>query len=209
MTLQLETRHDLSPNEIDAIEDRLYDHNSHATGRHDGQGLGFVIRDEAGQMIGVAAGYTWAGISELKQMWVDQAYRGRGYARALLDAFVEEARSRGVRRIWVASYDFQAPGMYEKAGFKRMAEFEGGPRATSMWFSAKHYKPQVRSPLRVKKTDLTARNSTSACCERTNSCLRGPLNPLRRSGGAWLHRKESLARCQRYRGCGFGPQQVV
>ena len=78
-------------------------------------------------MIGVAAGYTWAGTSELKQMWVDEAYRGRGYARALLNAFVSEACSRGVRRIWVASYDFQAPGMYEKAGFKRMAEFEGWP----------------------------------------------------------------------------------
>ena len=127
MTLQIEPRHDLSPNELDAIEDRLYDHNSRATGRHDGRGLGFVIRDNAGQMVGVAAAYTWAGISELKQMWIDEAYRGRGYARALISAFVEEACSRGVRRIWVASYDFQAPRMYEKAGFKRVAEFEGWP----------------------------------------------------------------------------------
>jgi N-acetylglutamate synthase-like GNAT family acetyltransferase len=127
MTLQIEARHNLSPNEIDAIEDRLYEHNSRATGRHDGQGLGFVIRDDAGRMIGVAAGYTWAGISELKQMWVDEAYRGCGYARALLNAFVAEACSRGVRRIWVSSYDFQSPKMYEKAGFKRMAEFEGWP----------------------------------------------------------------------------------
>jgi hypothetical protein len=45
--------------------------------------------------------------------------------RALLNAFVEEPFNRGVRRIWVARYDFQAPGMYEKAGFTRMAEFEG------------------------------------------------------------------------------------
>jgi N-acetylglutamate synthase-like GNAT family acetyltransferase len=127
MTLQIEARHDLSPNEIDAIEDRLYEHNSRATGRHDGQGLGFVIRDDAGRMIGVAAGYTWAGISELKQMWIDEAYRGCGYARALLNAFVAEACSRGVRRIWVSSYDFQSPKMYEKAGFTRMAEFEGWP----------------------------------------------------------------------------------
>jgi GNAT superfamily N-acetyltransferase len=127
MTLRPEARHDLTPNEIDAIEDRLYEHNSHATGRRDGQGLGFIIRDNAGQIIGGAAGYTWAGISELKQMWVDKAYRGRGYARALLEAFVEEARARNAHRIWVASYDFQSPEMYEKAGFKRMAEFEGWP----------------------------------------------------------------------------------
>jgi hypothetical protein len=46
-------------------------------------------------------------------------------------AFVAEARSRSVRRIWVASYDSQAPEMYEKAGFKRMAEFEGWPEGHS------------------------------------------------------------------------------
>jgi len=131
MTIHMEPRHDLSPDEADAIEDRLYDFNSRATGRDDGQGLGFIIRDETGQMIGAAIGYTWAGTSELKQMWIDEAFRGRGYARALLDAFVVEAHSRGVERIWVASYDFQAPEMYEKAGFKRMAEFEGWPEGHS------------------------------------------------------------------------------
>jgi len=127
MTIQVEAKHDLTPNEIDTIEGRLYDHNSCVTGRHDGHGLGFVIRHQTGRMIGVAAGFTWSGASELKQMWVDEAYRGRGFARALLKAFIAEARSRAVRRIWVASYDFQAPGFYERAGFKRMAEFQGWP----------------------------------------------------------------------------------
>jgi ribosomal protein S18 acetylase RimI-like enzyme len=124
MTAHIEPRHDLSPNEIDAIEDRIYDHNSTATGRDDGHGLGFVIRNEVEQMVGVVAGYTWSGTSELKQFWIDKAYRGR---MRILNVFVAEACSRGVRRIWVASYDFQATEMYEKAGFKRMAEFEGWP----------------------------------------------------------------------------------
>jgi N-acetylglutamate synthase-like GNAT family acetyltransferase len=127
MTALVQPRHDLSPAEIDAIEESLYDHNRQAAGSSDGQGLGFVIQDEAGRTVGVAAGYSWAGVSELKQMWIDEAHRGRGYARDLLNAFVAEAASRGVRRIWVASYDFQAPEMYERAGFKRMAEFEGWP----------------------------------------------------------------------------------
>jgi N-acetylglutamate synthase-like GNAT family acetyltransferase len=124
-------QHDLSPTEINAIEEWLYSYNRRATGRNDARGLAFVIRDDAGHTIGVAAGYSWASTAELKQMWVDEAYRGRGYARELLNAFVAEAAIRSVRRIWVASYDFQAPGLYEKAGFERMAEFAGWPEGHS------------------------------------------------------------------------------
>jgi N-acetylglutamate synthase-like GNAT family acetyltransferase len=131
MTTHVQPRHDLSPNEVDAIEEFLYKHNGYAIDRGDGRGLGFVIHDETGRTIGVAAGYSWAGTSELKQMWVDEAYRGRGYARELLNAFVAEAASRGVQRIWVASYDFQAPELYEKAGFERIAEFAGWPEGHS------------------------------------------------------------------------------
>ena len=123
----VEPRHDLTPIEIDAIEDHLYEHNRAATGRDDGQGLGFMIRDENGRTVAIAAGYTWAGVSEIKQMWVDEAFRGQGYGRALLDAMVTEAQRRGVSRVWVSSYDFQAPGFYERAGFKRMAELDGWP----------------------------------------------------------------------------------
>lgn len=126
-TVLVQPRHDLTPTEIDAIEDRLYEHNSAATGRSDGEGLGFVIKDSDGKTVALTNGYTWAGVSEIKQMWVDQAFRGRGYGRALLDAMVTEAERRGVSRIWVASYDFQAPGLYERAGFKRMAEFNDWP----------------------------------------------------------------------------------
>jgi ribosomal protein S18 acetylase RimI-like enzyme len=131
MTALVQPQHDLSPVEIDAIENCLHDYNRRATGRSDGRGLGFVIRDEAGRTIGAATGYSWAGTSEIKQLWIDEAYRGRGYARALLNALVAEAARRGVRRIWVSSYDFQAPGLYEKAGFERVAEFTGWPEGHS------------------------------------------------------------------------------
>jgi hypothetical protein len=49
----------------------------------------------------------------------------RGYKQLLTNFCFQ------LRRIWVASYDFQAPGMYEKAGFKRVAEFSGWPEGHS------------------------------------------------------------------------------
>ncbi len=42
-------------------------------------------------------------------------------------AIIAEAAQRGVGQIWVASFDFQAPAFYERAGFVRMAEFAGWP----------------------------------------------------------------------------------
>jgi ribosomal protein S18 acetylase RimI-like enzyme len=125
--MRIEARHDLTADDIGAIETHLYDYNRHATGAHDGQDLGFVIRDDAGDVIGAALGYSWAGISELRQMWVHERHRGQGFGRALLKAFVEEATRRGVQRIWLSSYDFQAPAMYERAGFTRMAELKDFP----------------------------------------------------------------------------------
>jgi hypothetical protein len=74
----VEPRHDLTPMEIDAIEDRLYEHNRAAIGRDDGEGLGFIIRDDSGRTVAITNGYTWASTSEIKQMWVDEAFRGRG-----------------------------------------------------------------------------------------------------------------------------------
>ncbi|MGX5847766.1 GNAT family N-acetyltransferase [Mesorhizobium sp. PL10] len=131
MTTLAQPQHDLSAIEIDAFEDRIYAYNREAVGRDDAQGLGFVIRDPVGRIIGAATGFSWAGTSELKQMWIDEGHRGRGYARALLNAFAAEAKDRGVRRIWVQSHDFQAPGMYEKAGFVRVAEFADWPEGHS------------------------------------------------------------------------------
>ena len=131
MAPRLQAEHDLAPAELDAIEDRLNGDNRRLTGRNDDHALVFALRDDKGRAVGVASGYSWADIAELKLMWVDNAYRGLGHGRKLLEAFVDEAAARGVRRIWVATHDFQAPGLYEKAGFERMAEFAGWPEGHS------------------------------------------------------------------------------
>ncbi|MDX8451516.1 GNAT family N-acetyltransferase [Mesorhizobium sp. VK9D] len=131
MSPRLKAEHDLAAGELDAIEERLNRDNRGLTGRDDDRSLVFALRDAADHAIGIAAGYSWAGIAELELMWVDRAHRGLGHGRKLLDAFVAEAAARGVRRIWVSTHNFQAPGLYEKAGFERMAELAGWPEGHS------------------------------------------------------------------------------
>ena len=125
--MHIEEKHDSSADEVAAIERCLYEHNCQASGFSDGKDLGFVARDEDGNIIGAALGYSWGGISELKQLWVAEPSRGRGLGSALLDKFINEARKRGARRIWLASYDFQAPAFYERAGFTRVIDLKDWP----------------------------------------------------------------------------------
>ena len=51
---------------------------------------------------------------------VDPAYRRRGIARALLDAAIAEARSRGARKLSLRVFapNVAARGLYEAAGFE-------------------------------------------------------------------------------------------
>lgn len=131
MTPRLLAEHDLAPTELDAIEERLNGGNRRLVGCDDDRNLIFALRDENGSAVGVAAGHSWAGIAELELMWVEETCRGLGHGRKLLDAFLSEAAARGARRVWVTTHDFQAPGLYEKAGFERMAEFIGWPEGHS------------------------------------------------------------------------------
>ncbi|MBZ9858518.1 GNAT family N-acetyltransferase [Mesorhizobium sp. CA12] len=131
MAPRLQAEHSLAAAELGAVEERLDKDNRRLTGRGDDRALVFALRDEQGRAVGAAAGYSWAGIAELTLMWVDEAYRGLGLGRKLLDAFVAEAAARGSLRIWVSTHDFQAPGLYEKAGFERMAELTGWPEGHS------------------------------------------------------------------------------
>jgi GNAT superfamily N-acetyltransferase len=82
---EIRPRHDFTALEIDALEDRLYEHNRAATGHADGRGLGFEIIGEDGAQLGAIAGHTWGGVAEIAQMWVDPAHRGGGLGLKLLD----------------------------------------------------------------------------------------------------------------------------
>ena len=115
--MQVIARHDLDEN---ALEQRLYEFNSRAIGRDDGRSLGFVV-EAGGETVAGAAGYTWAGIGEVAQLWVREDQRGLGLGSALMAAAIAECRARDCRFVFVASHSFQAPAFYERLGFDTIA----------------------------------------------------------------------------------------
>jgi N-acetylglutamate synthase-like GNAT family acetyltransferase len=125
-SIAIKARHDLTPDELGRLEDRLYEINARRTGYEDAALLGFVAEAE-GELVAAAAGYTWGGICELRQVWVQEAHRGKGLGEALITEASREAKARGCAYVYLATHDFQAPGFYAKLGFEKVAEIPDKP----------------------------------------------------------------------------------
>lgn len=117
-----------TPEDVQYLEDRLYEHNSGLTGISDGQLLAFLSRDESGRIIGGICGNTWGGGCEIRQLWVEPSHRHRGLGTLLFRAAEQEARRRGCSQMLLMTFSFQAPGFYERNGFEVVATIADHPR---------------------------------------------------------------------------------
>lgn len=117
-----------TPDEVQYVEDRLYDFNSTATGITDGEWLAIFVRDEHDRIVAAICGNTWGGCLEVRQFWVEEARRKQGLGTRLLGAAEQEARRRGCRQIVLMTFTFQAPAFYARHGFEVLAEVDDHPR---------------------------------------------------------------------------------
>lgn len=122
----IRAQHDLTPRQLEDLEDRLYAFNADRTGYHDAAQLAFLAQAER-ELIGAVAGFTWGGVCELRQVWVHEAHRGRGLGASLVRQAIQEARERGCAFVFLATYDFQASPFYAKLGFETVAQIGGKP----------------------------------------------------------------------------------
>jgi putative acetyltransferase len=84
-----------------------------------------VARDAEGKALATGAVVLHDGWAEIKRMWVEEAVRGQGIARQVLDTLVAEAAGAGVDtlRLETGVVSHAALALYEKAGFQRREPF--------------------------------------------------------------------------------------
>ena len=92
----------------------------------DQQGSGFLVG--RWDTIAVACGAyrpLESDIGEIKRMYVDPAYRGKGIGRKLLAVLEERARLAGYARIWLETGTRQpeAVKLYESTGYRRIEPY--------------------------------------------------------------------------------------
>lgn len=89
---------------------------------HDGAGTD-------GELVAGLSGWTWGEAAGIAMTWVHEERRGQALGTRLLAEFEAEALRRGALRCFVTSFTFQAPGFYERHGYREIFRWEGVPVA--------------------------------------------------------------------------------
>ena len=127
-----------APADIAAISDALDRFNVEHTGIADRRPLAVLVRDPATrQVVGGLTGRTSLGLFFLDLFYLPPRLRGSRLGTQILRKAEDEARARGCRTAVLYTITFQAPGFYQKYGWKRLGEVPCDPPGTSRVFMTK------------------------------------------------------------------------
>ena len=82
--------------------------------------LALFSENEAGERVAGLTGVLRGEWLFVHLLWVAEEERGKGVGRELLRAAEEEARKFGCGFSFVDTFEFQAPGFYEKEGYREV-----------------------------------------------------------------------------------------
>ena len=107
-------------------------------GYRDSRKLAIVVTDtETGQVIGGLTGRTSYGLLFIDIFFLPDSLRGQGLGGRILRLAEDEARTRGCITAMLYTISFQAPGFYEKHGYRIFGSVECLPPGTSRIFMTK------------------------------------------------------------------------
>jgi GNAT superfamily N-acetyltransferase len=113
--------------DIQFLDDRIYEFNVEQTGITDGRLLAIFLRDGDDNIIAGLYGWTWGRCCEIKTFWIHKEWRKIGLGTCLMAAAEAEARARGAEHIVLTTHSFQAPDFYRRFGFEQVGYFEDYP----------------------------------------------------------------------------------
>ena len=95
------------------------------------------VRDRKGRLLGGLILRSYWRESYIELLWLSAPARRAGFGSRLIKEAERRARRHGSRLIHVETFSFQAPGFYEKHGYRRFGSISGSPRGESRHYYVK------------------------------------------------------------------------
>lgn len=98
--------------------------------------LNLKVTDPEDRLIGGLSGYVTQGWLYVKLLAVIEEMRGSGLGRQLLGRAEEFARDKQLAGVYLDTFNFQAPGFYQKLGYVECGRLPAsGNRAQRVWYA--------------------------------------------------------------------------
>lgn len=124
------------------IDDGLADYNADCAGYRDWRPLAVLVRNSTdGHVMGGMLGRTSLGLMFIDLVYLPEELRGRELGARMLRMAEEEAARRGCRAGVLYTISFQAPGFYERHGWREFGRIPCDPPGTSRIFMTKEISP--------------------------------------------------------------------
>ena len=119
------------------VVDHLDSYNIAVTGFGEYSPVNLFLRDVGDEVVGGLLGSIWGGALYVRILWVSEPLRGRDFGRRLMETAERRAVERGCRHVFLDTFSFQAPGFYEKLGYRTYAKADNWPMGHAHHFLRK------------------------------------------------------------------------
>ncbi|MBV8102513.1 MAG: GNAT family N-acetyltransferase [Verrucomicrobia bacterium] len=119
------------------IVDPLIDYNEAQAGPRNCKEFAITVRSDSGEFIAGLLGFTHWNHFFVSSLYVDPGFRKDGIGRELMTRAEALALEQECDAIYLDTFDFQAPGFYEKLGFKVFGKLEDYPPGHQRFYLVK------------------------------------------------------------------------
>lgn len=113
-------------------------YNEERFGRVDSRSLDILVRDDnSGEVVGGLLGHSSLGLFFLDLFYLPEALRRSGLGSRIIELAEQEGRRRGCTAAFVCTVTFQAPGFYQRHGYRPFGEIACPPDGATRIFLSK------------------------------------------------------------------------
>jgi ribosomal protein S18 acetylase RimI-like enzyme len=127
-----------NPKDYKVLSDGMLLYHAKQGHRRTSEVINIFLKDDNKKVHGgIIVTVLWNGM-EINSLWVEESLRNQGWGRKLVAAAEKEGKARDCTIAYTNTFTWQAPGFYEKLGYKPYGKLENFPKGNTLTYFCKN-----------------------------------------------------------------------